>query len=80
MSKNLPKLGKYIFPSDKQWTGVWSVGYRDLHLPCASIDRVDIGAILLKVICIIMKFMQSARMTYKSAASDEYILGVRKET
>jgi hypothetical protein len=28
------------------------------------------------------EFMQSesARMTYKSAASDEYILGVRKET
>ena len=77
MSKNLPKLGKYIFPSDKQWTGVWSVGYRDFHLPCASIDRVDISAILLKII---IRFMQSERTAYKSAASDEYILGVRKET
>ena len=55
MKKNLPKLVKYIFPSDKQWTGVWSAGYRGLHLPCASIDnRVDIDVILVKIIYIIM--------------------------
>ena len=51
MNKNLPKLIKNIFPSDKKWTGIRSVGYRDLHLPFASIGRVDI--IDLVNICII---------------------------
>ena len=42
MNKNLPKLVKHIFPSYKQWTGVWFAGYRRLHLPFASIDMVNI--------------------------------------
>ena len=80
MNKNLPKLVKYIFPSDEQRTGIWSAGYRDLHWPFARIDSVNI-ADLVKITCIIFaRFTQPATMTYKSAASDEYILRVRKET
>jgi hypothetical protein len=77
MNKNLPKLVKHIFPSNKKWTGVWFAGYRGLHLPFASIARVY--ADLVKTACNYAGFMRPARMTYKSAASDEYILSVRKE-
>ena len=61
MNKNLSKLVKYIFPSDKKRTGVRSVGYRDLHLPFASIGRVDIGDILVQITCIIKLNLCSLR-------------------
>ena len=81
MNKNLPKLVKYIFPSNKQWIEVWSLSYRGLHLHFASIASMSIGGVLMKTTCIIMlDFMQPARMTYKSTASDEYIVGVGKES
>jgi hypothetical protein len=44
MHKNLPKFVKHIFPSDKQWTGVWFSKYRDIYTPfCGqNIVLVDI--------------------------------------
>ena len=53
------------------------MGYKGLHLPFATIDRGN--ADLVKT-CHHAKFMQPVRMTYKSAAIDEYILSVRKGT
>jgi hypothetical protein len=82
MNKNLPKLVKHIFPSNEQRTRVWFARFRDLHLLFVSIGRVKVhvnGVDLVKTTCIIMLDLQPARMTYKIAASDEYILGIRKE-
>ena len=79
MSKSLLKLLEYIFPSNKQWTGVWFLRYRDLAFP--SIGGENTGVVLTDKICtIIAKLFIHLRKTYKKgAASDEYILGVRKE-
>ena len=52
MNKNLPKLVKHIFPTNKQWTRVWFAGYRSLHLPFVGVDG-DI-ADLVKTKCTIM--------------------------
>jgi hypothetical protein len=80
LNKNLPKLVKNIFPSNKQWTGVWFAGYKGLHLPFTSIDVVNIVD-LVKTTSINMPVLCSLReMNYKIAAVDEYILSVRKET
>ena len=82
MNKNLPKLVKYIFPSNKQRTRVWFAGYRGLHLhlPFTSINVVSI-ADLAKTTSVSTPISCSIReMNHKSAAMDEYILGVRKET
>ena len=82
MNKNLPKLVKHIFPSDKQRTGVWFAGYRGLYLPFTSIDRVNAVDLVktTRIIIYYARFIQPARVTYKSAAIDDYILHVRKET
>ena len=62
MNKNLPKLVKHIFPSNKQWTGVWSAGYKRLHLPFASIDMVMVNvADLVKMTSIIILDLCSLR-------------------
>jgi hypothetical protein len=53
MNKNLPKFVKHIFPSNKQRTGVWFAGYRDLHLPFISTDVVN-AVDLVKTISINM--------------------------
>ena len=59
MNKNLPKLVEYISPSSKQWTGVWLLRYRDLHLPFPGIEgeTIDIVDIVLvdKIYTIIAK-------------------------
>ena len=47
-------------------------------LAFTSIDSV--AAYLDKTTCNYAKVMQPAKMTYKGAAIDEYILGVRKDT
>jgi len=83
MNKNLPKSVKYIFPSSKDWAGVWFLRYRDLHLPLDCIGRKIINNIVLadKIGTIIPKsFTQRTRKTYKSAACDEGIPCIRKET
>ena len=82
MNKNFPKLVKHIFPSNKQWTGVWSAGFGGIHLPLASIGRVNTANLVkfVKTNYNYARVMKPAKMTYKSAASDEYILGIRKET
>ena len=78
VNKNLPKLVKYFFPSNNQWTGVWFPGYRSLHLPFTSTDVVNI--VDLEKTSINMPALSVLReMNYKSAAIDEYILGIRKE-
>ena len=53
LNKNLPKLVKYIIPSDKQWTSIWSAGYRVSHLPFANIDMANITD-LVKTTCKVM--------------------------
>ena len=79
MNKNLLKFVKFIFPSNKQWTGVWFPGYRSLHLPFTSTDVVNI--VDLEKTSINMPALSVLReMNYKSAAIDECIPGVRKET
>jgi hypothetical protein len=71
MNKNLPKSLKYIFPS-----GVWFLRERDHHLPTTGIRRVDIDLTLdVKLFS-----TQPMTRTYESAASDQYILGIRKHT
>ena len=76
MNKNLSKSLKYIFPSSKYWTGVWFLRERDHHLPITSARRVDIDLTLdVKLFS-----TQLMTRTYESAASDEYILGIRKHT
>ena len=47
-------------------------------LAFTSIDSV--AAYLDKTTCNYARVMQHAKMTYKGAAIDEYILGVRKDT
>ena len=79
MNKNLPKLVKYIFPSNKQWTRVWFAGYGGLHLPFTGIDLMNVVD-LVKTSINMPVFCSIRRMNYKRAAIDEYILGIRKET
>ena len=78
MNKNLPKLIKYIIPSDKQWAGVWFESYRGLYLPFARVD-VNITGLVKSNRYNYARYMPPTRMTYKSTASDDYILGVREE-
>ena len=76
MNKNFPKSLKHIFPSSKYWTGIWFLRERDHHLPITRVRRVDIDLTLdVKLFS-----TQPMTRTYESAASDEYILGVRKHT
>ena len=79
MNKNVPKLVKHIFPSNKQWTGVWFAGYRSLHLPFTSIDVMNVVDLVKTSINMPVLF-SIRRMNYKRAAIDEDILGIRKET
>jgi len=74
-------LVEYIFPSNKEWTGVWFLRYRDLHLPFTTIGKEIINNVVLvdKIYTIIAKSV-NRRKTYKSATSNEQILGIRKET
>ena len=78
MNENLSKLVKYTFPSNKEWTGIWSADNRRRHLPFPSMDMLNID-LAKKINVNYAGFMQPVRMTYKCAASDEYILSVRKE-
>ena len=77
MNKNLPKLVKYIFLSNKQRTRVWFLKYRDFHMHFPSIggENIDFVQIVLagKICTIINFFIQPTRKTYKSptSASDE---------
>ena len=74
MNKNIHKFVKYIFPSCKEWTGVWLLMYRDLHLSITSIGRENIDSIVLEgefMHNYCKPLIQHARNTYKSAAGDE---------
>jgi len=42
LNKNLSKFVKYISPSSEDWTGVWFLRYRNLHLPFTCIGRENI--------------------------------------
>ena len=48
--KNLPKLVKYIFPTSEEWTGVWSLRYRELPFTSISIMNVGVAVNLYTVI------------------------------
>ena len=47
MNKDLAKFVQYIFPSSKQWTGIWFSAYWDLHLHFDSIGRESIDIIII---------------------------------
>ena len=46
MNKNLLKFVQYIFPSYKQWAGVWFLKYRDLHMPFPCIGGGNTNIVL----------------------------------
>ena len=74
MNKNLPKFVKYIFPSSKEWTRVWFLGYRDLRLHFASISTeiIDVIGLGVNLHTISVKlFTLPTEKTHKCAASDE---------
>ena len=58
------------------------MGYRSFHLSFASVGIVNIVDLVKTtyIIMLVLFSLQSARMTYKSAAIDRYVLGIRKET
>ena len=72
----LLKFLKYILPSSKDWTGVGLLSDRDVYLRSTSVSRKNVLSIEL-----VLKSDTSTMKTYyKSATSDENIMGIFKET
>jgi hypothetical protein len=42
MIENTLKFVEYIFPTSKDWTGLWFLRYRNLHLCFVNIDIVNL--------------------------------------
>jgi hypothetical protein len=77
MRKYLPEFLKYIFTSSKDWTGVWSLRYRNL---CTSIASRGNNNLAEKISTIIAKLFIQRKAYIKSATGDKYILGILEET
>ena len=76
-AKNLCKHVQYISLSSKKWTGIWFSRYGNLdHF--ISIGRENIDLADRKMFGTSLHSYE--RKTYKSAASDEYIPGIRQKT
>ena len=76
MTENLPKLVKYIFPTSKELTEVWSLRYRDLPFTIISVGLIVNLCTLYSYYSIVYKTYK----TYKSPVDDKYILDIRKTT
>ena len=69
MTENLPKLVKYIFPTSKELTEVWSLRYRDLPFTIISVG-------LIVNLCTLYSYYSTVYKTYKtykSPVGDKYI-------
>ena len=76
MNKYLLKFTKYILSSSKDWTGVGLLSYRNVFLHSTSIGK----DIVLYIELVLKSETTTTKTYYKSATSDEDILGIRKET
>ena len=78
MSKNLPKLIKNTFPSDKQWTGVGFESYGGLRLPFASIGVNITGLVKVTYIFVLDLRRMRERLTKVPPVMSTFCAFVKK--